>query len=586
VVRYAMDQLNPMDFQLFLPVDALSRDEAPAGPGGRRRQLHPDSGGAKRNAGSACDPCGDPQGPDAAQPIVDVSQWRLQRNGESTPQASPSRPSRLTRFGRWLRPRAGLDKNGKALRDVRVVVQETKDANAATRQLALMELCDYGQAALRKHASSLVVALADPDEAVRQVAVVLFGKFERGLLRHHAGSIVRLLDDGSVGVRAAVVGVICKHPSVLLNFKNERLDTPLHLAAKSGHLSICQRLVCAGALVNVKNKDRLMPIDLARGGEHTDVVDFLGTRLNPFTIVGGTGDAVAIALADDRPVIRVEWYTIPLPRFYGSIGAKHSLLAIMVGDSEESARTYVIEKAATIRAVHGENDAVQQIKNGVHVSHWLDVAPIIGDSPIYCLDHSDINHGIRMHELWEMCVNLGPYEVATCNCHHAALVVYNACAREAAQVTEIPNATLVSIVSWVPFVGMASIGSGPSTALGSAASVGTSAVSNGSTCHFGVSAGTSVASFGKAIDASQSKSVESLESVPTAQLAHCPAAGEDAEAAVKGDSDATGGAGREPLLCEEREELRRRGSKRFSSLCAWPTPSAVSGRLVASICSR
>merc|ERR1719329_777026 len=49
-----------------------------------------------------------------------------------------------------------------------------------------------------------------------------------------------------------------------------------------------------------------------------------------------------------------------------------------------------------------------------------------------------------MKSLRSISVELGPYNVATCNCHHAALAVYNACAREVAQVPCIPNEWLTA----------------------------------------------------------------------------------------------------------------------------------------------
>merc|ERR1711957_671028 len=49
----------------------------------------------------------------------------------------------------------------------------------------------------------------------------------------------------------------------------------------------------------------------------------------------------------------------------------------------------------------------------------------------------------RMAQLREIAVELGPYDVATCNCHHCALAVFEAAA-EASSVPRIPNAWLVA----------------------------------------------------------------------------------------------------------------------------------------------
>eukprot|EP00928_Gymnodinium_smaydae_P053615 TRINITY_DN37563_c0_g1_i1.p1 TRINITY_DN37563_c0_g1~~TRINITY_DN37563_c0_g1_i1.p1 ORF type:complete len:483 (+),score=47.29 TRINITY_DN37563_c0_g1_i1:131-1579(+) len=361
------------------------------------------------------------------------------------------------------------------------IINALEDLHDGVRQAALKCLQKLDPSMLRSQlkAETMVKLLGDSAESVQVCALKILAEQERWMVKQHAVAIVNLLRSDSGIVRSAVVEIICKHPSVLLNRKVEGSDTPLHLAARDGHLSICQRLVRAGALVNVKNRGRNMPIDLARVNEHSDVVEFLNTRSNPFTIVGGTGDALESALKDERPILRVEWYTIPLPRFYGSIGATHSLLAVMVGDSEECSQTYVIEKAATVRA-SGESES-KQIKNGVHVSHWFDVAPVIGDGPIHCLDHSEIQDGVTLHRLWNIGVELGPYDVGTCNCHHMALQAYNECARETAQVAELPNWYLINI-AW--FFSPVVTGSGPS-APSSMPSVGPSSlalsVSNPST---------------------------------------------------------------------------------------------------------
>merc|ERR1712032_409166 len=47
-----------------------------------------------------------------------------------------------------------------------------------------------------------------------------------------------------------------------------------------------------------------------------------------------------------------------------------------------------------------------------------------------------------MRALRAIAVNLGEYNVATCNCHHAAMAVYNACAQESAKISRMPNQML------------------------------------------------------------------------------------------------------------------------------------------------
>merc|ERR1712129_12580 len=97
----------------------------------------------------------------------------------------------------------------------------------------------------------------------------------------------------------------------------------------------------------------------------------------------------------------------------------------------------------------GDHD---HFKNGVHVSHWVDVAPNVDQDSIHTLTLPDItnNTGRRelcMQVLRDIAVELGPYDVAICNCHHAALSVYNACAVAEAQIPYIPN-FMLTLGAW------------------------------------------------------------------------------------------------------------------------------------------
>ena len=53
---------------------------------------------------------------------------------------------------------------------------------------------------------------------------------------------------------------------------NPRMDTPLHVAARHGHLDACKILVDSGAPAFLLNKNSQMPVDLAAEGEHKDIV--------------------------------------------------------------------------------------------------------------------------------------------------------------------------------------------------------------------------------------------------------------------------------------------------------------------------
>merc|ERR1711907_870315 len=88
------------------------------------------------------------------------------------------------------------------------------------------------------------------------------------------------------------------HRAALLDAVNEDAETPLHMAAQDGNASICQALVKAGALTTKKNGFNETPEDLARRGNHRNVMLLLGScgRISA-TRVGG-GDAFAVAIRD------------------------------------------------------------------------------------------------------------------------------------------------------------------------------------------------------------------------------------------------------------------------------------------------
>jgi len=309
---------------------------------------------------------------------------------------------------------------------------------------AICKLFQEGEAALR-HAARGFPPDVDKDLLYYVFSEVAAQSMVNTLL-HHAAEHACL----------EVVQFLVSKKFTMLHAKNLNCDTPLHLAAREGHLDVCRVLVNAGALTKAKNNQKLTPADLASQQEHTAVYSFLESRQNLTTVRGGTGDALPAALEDTRPITKVDWYKIDLPGFAGRVGAIHSLLAITVSSSEGS-HTYVLEKAAVARVVG--QDSPEQVKNGVHVSHWLDVVPNVEHDPIHILDAESVinNTGTNsfcMRTLHNIAVELGPYNVATCNCHHAALAVYNACATQAAQVPRIPNTILVFTCRMLQGVGV------------------------------------------------------------------------------------------------------------------------------------
>jgi len=61
----------------------------------------------------------------------------------------------------------------------------------------------------------------------------------------------------------------------LLNERRNNLETPLHLAARHGHLEIVKLLAVVGAKVNVRDDSRSTPLMRAAQFDHHLVVDYL-----------------------------------------------------------------------------------------------------------------------------------------------------------------------------------------------------------------------------------------------------------------------------------------------------------------------
>lgn len=186
------------------------------------------------------------------------------------------------------------------------------------------------------------------------------------------------------------------------------------------------------------------------------VANFLLANESASLVRGGAGDALSLAMCDMRPVIGVEWHALSLSGVAGLAGAVHSLLAITVGNCNEDLHccdTYVIEKAAQVQLSNATHHGSLLCENGVYVSRWCDVMPNVVNKPLHSLDIADIanNTGKQsfcVRTLCELAVELGPYNAADCNCHHAALALYNACAKKDAQVSDIPNQDLM-VVPWL-----------------------------------------------------------------------------------------------------------------------------------------
>jgi len=172
------------------------------------------------------------------------------------------------------------------------------------------------------------------------------------------------------------------------------------------------------------------------------------------TTRGGLGDAFRTAIADNRPVVEVEWYTLPLPVLV-AVGGRHSLIKIFVKGQDANGRdgeeSYVIEKAEEVPdALKVSED---NFKNGTYVSYWRDVQPNIPDKPLCTL--RKVKPRITVRELRDL-VARKPYNVAHYNCHHAAMELHNHSAADPDDMLkELPvNRGLTKLAQAVEFVGI------------------------------------------------------------------------------------------------------------------------------------
>jgi len=159
----------------------------------------------------------------------------------------------------------------------------------------------------------------------------------------------------------------------------------------------------------------------------------------------GHGDASVVAWNTHLLVKEVAWHLRPLPGFLGAIGGKHSFLVVTVGDQSISER-YILER-------------VIDHPQSVLLSDWADEG---GHERIHVISvlKGSLKPGLSMQFLRDAFGRLDPYNVSTANCHHAALQVFNSCAKVEFQVppAALPNRFLARVGGTFEGVG-GSIGS-------------------------------------------------------------------------------------------------------------------------------
>ena len=261
--------------------------------------------------------------------------------------------------------------------------------------------------------------------------------------------------------------------ALLMKFKHG--NTPLHLVAEQGDLRLCKELVRIGARAFARNGQGRTPQQLAAAQQrkafssaaskekYAQTTKYLEGLKSVFRTGAGNGAALAPAKADGRFVIAVKWMRLPLPGWANKTGAFHSLLVFTVGSSgdenegsQQQQAQYVIEKFQG-----------QEYPKGVFVSSWEAVKTMVGDTPMHELSGpEEVKGGLTMASLYDLAIGdqQQEYSAANCNCHHMALLLFNACVAPAAQdrkaVASIPNKWQTDIAKVLRRVGVDVEGSG------------------------------------------------------------------------------------------------------------------------------
>lgn len=329
-----------------------------------------------------------------------------------------------------------------------------EDQRLSSAALALLKR--MRPAALGPHADVVAAIVLEGEGRKRLAAFQVLVRLNADDLEWHAAATLSAFKAWSVEDRTACLATFEGLPISLLGRWAHSTATDgstlLHLAAEDGRRELCRKLVDQNSCVAAKNNKGRTALDVARRQKHVELAKFLeqSSRRRLSMVRSGQGDAYFVSQKDNRSISQVEWYTLEMPGLAGRLGLKHSFIAVTVGDPQAGPGqtwTYVFEKAQRESA---RDASCSQYENGVHISHWHDVARVVKGNALHRLTQSDLvnNTGkpeLCLRSLRDVSVELGPYDLATCNCHHAALAIYNACAKESARISRIPNRALVSV---------------------------------------------------------------------------------------------------------------------------------------------
>ena len=254
---------------------------------------------------------------------------------------------------------------------------------------------------------------------------------------------------------------------------NPRMDTPLHVAARHGHLDACKILVDSGAPAFLLNKNSQMPVDLAAEGDHKDIVQYF-TKLNAIFHLGwGDGNGLDDALSDDRFITAVSWAMVSIHSMLSPDDSSipvnsdtfarqnfHSFIVLTVTDrateanekseldTAESKIFYIIEKCDGPSFQHEDMVKTPKRKRDIFVSktkiqNYRDVVTVVAE-----LNGEELQNDLKLKDLYELATSEKqlPFDPNLSNSHFMAQLLFNSCATEASskRVERIPNERLVA----------------------------------------------------------------------------------------------------------------------------------------------
>ena len=177
----------------------------------------------------------------------------------------------------WTRLHAAVERGD--VDEVRRRIAERMDVNAAAKD-GRTPLHLAAEAGDLEVVQALLDGKADPNlrDSAGRTPVELAAREDQEevvlLLAEHGCELHDILSAANAG-RTEVVEALLKKGPKQAAVTNTRGGTPLHLAARQGHVRTASALLAAGASVDAKDKDGWTPLHLAADGGHEEVVRLL-----------------------------------------------------------------------------------------------------------------------------------------------------------------------------------------------------------------------------------------------------------------------------------------------------------------------